>query len=433
MHLYRVENKLLRYWEVLKKVKLGVALLLAFTGASAADYKAGVARMDITPAQPIRMAGYAAREKLSDGVAMRLSAKALAIEDRKGASLVIVTTDLIGLPRSVSDVVGARVEKEYGLARSRLVLNSSHTHAGPVVWSSERLAPGLSDEQKRVVMEYRNALVEHLVTVIGAALKSLTAVEIQFGTGEARFAVNRRMRVGNEVRIGVNPSGPVDPSVPVLKVSRPDGAVMAVVFGYACHNTTLGSDNLSLSGDYAGEAQAEMEKRIPNATAMFLMLCGGDQNPNPRGKLEQVEQHGETLASEVLWVLGQKMVRVNGPITAAFQVKDLTLAEPLAKPVLYPVQAIRFGKSLTLLALGGEVVVEYALQIKRAFPKERMIVTGYSNDVMAYIPTAAMLKEGGYEPVTSMRYYGLPSPFAADVEERVINGVREVLRRIGLR
>ena len=214
---------------------------------------------------------------------------------------------------------------------------------------------------------------------------------------------------------------------------RPEGAIIAVVFGYACHNTTLGSDNLSLSGDYAGQAQAELEKRIPNTTAMFLMLCGGDQNPNPRGKLEQVEHHGDALASEVVRVLGQKMIRVAGPIAAAFQVKDLTLAEPLAKPVLYPVQAVRFGKSLMLLALGGEVVVDYALQIKREFPKERMIVAGYSNDVMAYVPTAAMLKEGGYEPVTSMRYYALPAPFAADVEERVMKGVREVLRRVGVR
>jgi hypothetical protein len=407
-------------------------LLLASTVLQAAGYKAGIAKLDITPAGPIRMAGYAAREKPSESVSARLWSKALAIEDRKGARLVLVTTDLIGLPRSVSDVVGARVEKEYGLSRSRLVLNSSHTHAGPIVWSSERLAPGLPDEQKRVVMEYRNALVEQLVAVVGAALKSLTPVEIQFGTGEAHFAVNRRMRVGEEVRIGVNPSGPADPSVPVLKVSRPDGTVLAVVFGYACHNTTLGSGNLSIGGDYAGQAQADVEKRIPSATAMFLMLCGGDQNPNPRGTLEMVEQHGETLAKEVARVLGQKMHRVDGSIAAALQITELKLAEPFARPVLYPVQAVRFGKSLTLLALGGEAVVDYALQIKREFPRERMIVAGYSNDVMAYIPTAAMLTEGGYEPVSSMRYYDLPSPFAADVQDRVMKAAKDVLRRVGL-
>ena len=86
-----------------------------------------------------------------------------------------------------------------------------------------------------------------------------------------------------------------------------------------------------------------------------------------------------------------------------------------------------------MIALGGEVVVDYALRIMREFPRTRMIVAGYSNDVMAYIPTAAMLKEGGYEPVQSMMYYELPSPFADDVEDRVMAGVRDVLRRVGVR
>jgi hypothetical protein len=325
------------------------------------------------------------------------------------------------------------VEKKFGLTRNRLLLNSSHTHAGPIVWSSDRLAPGLSDEQKQVVMQYRNKLVDHLVSVVGAALGSMAPAEIQFGSGEAHFAVNRRMRVGDEVKIGVNPSGNTDPSVPVLKVSRPDNSTLAILFGYACHNTTLGSDNLAIDGDYAGKAQSELEKHLPNATAMFLMLCGGDQNPNPRGGMEDVGKHGQALAAEVKLVLGQKLDRVTGPFATALQIKDLALAEPLSRPVPYPVQAVRFGKSLTLVALGGEVVVDYALRIRREFPKERLILAGYSNDVMAYIPTASMLKEGGYEPVASMRYYGFPSPFASDVEERVMSSVREVLRRVGVR
>jgi neutral ceramidase len=400
---------------------------------AASEYKAGVARLDITPATPIRMAGYGGRDQLSQSVAMRLYAKALAIEDRKGGRLVLVTTDLLGLPRSVSDVVGARVEKEYGLERSRLILNSSHTHAGPIVGLEGRLASELRDEQKRVVMEYRNALVEQLVTVAGAALRDLTEVEITFGTGEATFAVNRRLKGPQGVQIGVNPQGPTDPQVPVILVSRRKGAVLAVIFGYACHNTTLVSDNRSISGDYAGQAQIQIEKQHPGSTAMFLMLCGGDQNPNPRGRPEFVEQHGGALATEVLRVTKGKLERLSGAITTAYNMRELALAEPLAKPVPYPVQAVRFGKSLTLVALGGEVVIEYALRLKREFPKEHMIVAAYSNDVMAYIPTSAMLKEGGYEPVTSMTYYGFGSPFAPDVEERVMNGVREVLRRVGVR
>jgi neutral ceramidase len=414
-------------------VKILSLFVAVFSVLHAAEYKAGVARLDITPDQPIRLAGYGGRDKPSESVAMRLYAKALAIEDRKGGRIVLVTTDLIGLPASVSDVVGARVQKEYGLERSRLILNSSHTHAGPIVWPSGRLASELRDEQKRVVMEYRNALVEQLVSVVGAALKDLTDVEITYGTGLVRFAVNRRQETPEGVQIGVNPAGPIDPHVPVLRLGRKDGTVLAIVFGYACHNTTLVSDNLSISGDYAGQAQLEIERRFPGTTALFLMLCGGDQNPNPRGRQEHVLQHGAQLGAEVGRVVRGRMEPLSGTIAAAFSLIDLALFAPLSRPVHYPVQAVRFGTSLTLVALGGEVVVDYALRIAREFPKARIIVAGYSNDVMAYIPTAAILKEGGYEPVGSMKYYELPSPFASDVEDRVMAGVRQVLRRVGLR
>lgn len=365
---------------------------------------------------------------------MPLWAKALAIQDKKGSRTVLITTDLIGLPRTVSDVVAARVQKEHGIERSRLLLNSSHTHAGPIVFKNGgRLATELPDEQKRVVMEYRNTLVEHLVALVGAALQNLTPVEIAYGTGEARFAVNRRSKTPEGVKIGVNPEGPVDHRVPVMRVTRSDGTTMALLFGYACHNTTLTAGNRAVSGDYAGHAQVEVEKEFPGAAAMFLTLCGADQNPNPRGQPEHVAQHGGELAASVVRVGRGKLIRISGPVSAAFAVRDLALAKPFSPPVVYPVQAIRFGKSLTLVALGGEVVVGYALRLQQEFPKARMIVAGYSNDVMAYIPTLQMLKEGGYEPLTSMEYYDLPSPFAPDVEERVMGAVRDVLRRVGVR
>ena len=348
-------------------MRFRIGFLLVSTIACASEYQAGIARIDITPSKPIRMAGYAAREQPSNTIAGRLWAKALAIEDRKGNRVVLVTCDLIGLPRSVSDVVGATVEKRFGIERRRLILNSSHTHAGPIVWSNPRLAPGLSDDQTQLLKEYRDVLVDQLVSVVGAALGKMGPAQIQVGSGEMRFGVNRRMRVGDEVKIGLNPSGPTDPSVPVLKVTRLDNSILAIVFGYACHNTTLGSENLAIDGDYAGKAQAELEKRVPEATAMFLMLCGGDQNPDPRGSLQDVARHGEALAAEVIRVLGQKLDPVTGLLATALQIKDLALAEPLSRPVPYPVQGIRFGKSLTLLTLGGEVVVEYALRIKREF------------------------------------------------------------------
>ena len=260
----------------------------------------------------------------------------------------------------------------------------------------------------------------------------------------------------------MNPQGPIDPDVPVLKVTAPDGRVRAVLAGYACHNTTLTGEFYQITGDYAGYAQADLEKAYPGATALFLQLCGGDQNPNPRSTMPLAQQHGAALAAEVKRVLDGRLAPVRGPIRAAFQIVDLGFAYHTrqqfesrlgeknvwrvrhARAMLrtydeghpirtypYPVQALAFGKALTLLALGGEVVVDYDLRVKKEFGATGMIVAGYSNDVMAYIASKRVLKEGGYEADDSMIYYGQPGPWADEVEERIFTTIQQVMKRIG--
>jgi neutral ceramidase len=248
----------------------------------------------------------------------------------------------------------------------------------------------------------------------------------------------------------------------VIKVLGPDGQLRAVLFGYACHNTTLTAEIYQLSGDYAGFAAAELERRHPGATAVFLELCGADQNPNPRGTVELGKQHGETLAAEVDRVLAAPGKPLAGPVRPAFRLIPLQFAprtrtdleaelhDPLpAKTrraammlkaldagrkidtVQYPVAAIRFGRSLTLVALGGEVVVDYDLRIKREHPGEPIVVAGYSNNVMSYIPSRRVLREGGYEANDSMIYYGQPGPYTDDVEERIVTAVNRALKEVG--
>jgi neutral ceramidase len=97
----------------------------------------------------------------------------------------------------------------------------------------------------------------------------------------------------------------------------------------------------------------------------------------------------------------------------------------------YPLQAVRFGNTLTVLALGGEVTVDYGLRARREYSGEPLITAGYSNDVMCYIPSARVLREGGYEAVDSMFYYAQAGPFAEDVEERVFAAIRQVMKSVG--
>jgi len=431
--------------------------------STAADFRVGVGRTVITPKGPIWLSGYASRNRPSDGVAHDLWAKALVIEDPSGGRVVVVTTDLIGLPHELAEETAARLKTKYGLERSQIVLSSSHTHSGPVVWPNLKSMYFLGAEDRDRLIQYSKKLADDLVHVVDAAMADRAAAEIFVGHGAVGFAINRREPTKNGVRLGVNAKGPVDHDVPVLKIAGKDGKLRAVLFAYACHNTTL-EDVYKISGDYAGFAQIELEKALPGTTGMFAILCGGDQNPQPRGTFEMAQQHGKTLAGEVRRVLGGELRPVRGPIRTAYEVTELRFArhqrdtfekeakspdkyrQARAKLMLaaydagrpvrsipYPVQAVRLGDDLTLVALAGEATVEYGLRLKREFPKENLVVMGYTNEVRCYIPSLAVLRGGGYEPVDSMVYYGQPGPFAPDVEETVIAACRKVLQETGVR
>jgi neutral ceramidase len=439
-----------------------VLLALFASTLTAADYKAGLASLVITPSRPIYLSGYANRTHPSEGVALDIKARALAIEDRRGERVVIVAAELIGLPRAMADIIAARVQKAYDLDRARLLLNVSHTHTGPMVAGNLTNLFDLGPADQQIIQEYTARLTDDLVALVGMAIQNLSPADLWFGNGQAHFGVNRRQRAKAAVQIGVNPQGPTDPDVPILKITSPDGHLRALLFGYACHNTTLTGEFYKITGDYAGYAQAAIEKANPAATAMYLALCGGDQNPNPRGTLELAEQHGKTLADEVMRVAAGKLARVRGPVRAAFQIVDLDFAPHTrstfetrledrtsarvrharamlrtydeGRPIRrysYPVQAIQFGRDLTILALGGEVVVDYCLRVKKEYGAKGIMAAAYSNDVMSYIPSKRVLQEGGYEADSSMIYYGLPGPYAEDVEDRIFTTIRQVLKRVG--
>ncbi len=441
---------------------ISIFLLSSFAGtASARDLNVGLARLDITPRQPTWLSGYAGRTKPSQAVAQRLWAKAIAIEDGRRGKAVIVTTDLIGLPRQISDLVAGRVLKEYGIERSRLLMNSSHTHAGPAVRPNLMTMYFLDEPQRQAVEDYAVKLTNDLVAVIGASLGDLKPARLSIGHGSAGFAANRR---NPKLPPGQAPVKPIDHDVPVIAVRGPDGKLRAALFGYACHNTTLGGTNYEISGDYAGAAQIAFEAMQPGVQAMFLMLTGADQNPTPRGTVDHVDRYGKELAAAAGQVLKGTMKPVVPDLRAAYVTAELEVAphsreqfekeaqtgdvyqksraremlrayderRPMRR-VPYPVQAIRLGRELTVVALGGEVVVDYGLQTKRDFAGHDVIVAGYTHDVMSYIPTVRILREGGYEADSSMIYYGMPGPYTEAVEETVTQAIRKVLARVGVK
>jgi len=430
--------------------------------ASSPGWRAGLARTIITPQKSLWMAGYASRKKPSEGVIQELYAKALALEDQTGKRVVLVASDLLGFPAAVSHNIAERAEKQFHLRRDQLLLSSSHTHCGPVIGKMLGTMYPMNSQQWADVEEYTSDLEDKTVALVGTSLKSLRPARLSFGHGNAGFAMNRRARTNEEVLIGVNKDGPVDHDVPVLRIDDKHGKLRAVVLGYACHNTTA-VDMLQFNGDYAGFTQAWLEAHHPGATALFVAGCGGDANPYPRGTLELAQQHGEELAAAVEKVLAGELQPVRAPIKTAYEEFPVAFATPPGREELqaqlenqdvnhrnwaaamlkildrdghlpneypYPLEIWQFSQDLTFIALGGEVVVDYDLRLKKELGAERLWVAAYCNDVFAYIPSLRVLKEGGYEGGGAMVYYGQPGPFAPSIEETIIGKVHDLIAQV---
>lgn len=443
-------------------VALLVSLLLASPGVSAeSTWKAGVGVRNITPGGPVWMAGYASRKEPSNGKLQDLYVKVLALEDSKGQRQVVLTSDLIGISRPLAQAVITEVQKTTKLPREAFLLAASHTHCGPVIRENLADMYDIPPEGRKALEVYSAKLQGLMVEAIQAALADLKPAQLSVGQGVAGFAVNRRKPTPTGVINDENREGPVDHSVPVLRVTAPDGKLRAVLFGYACHNTTLGIQQWC--GDYAGYAQANLEAAHPGTVALFWTGCGADANPIPRRTIELCQKYGKELADAVEKVLAGKLTPLTGtlqsryaeielaydrlPTTTQLQAQTLSknFAEKTrAKRLLfelgksgrlspgyahYPVQVIRLGDQVVWPALGGEVVVDYSLRLKKELAGKATVWVGaYMNDVMAYIPSERVLQEGGYEADSSMIYYGHPSKWASGLEEKIISKVKELAK-----
>lgn len=427
------------------------------------SWQAGVSSVKITPEGPAWMAGYASRDKPSDGVEHDLFAKSLVVRDRSGQTLVMVTLDLISVPGPLRKHVEEKLKQSQGLEPANLVMNCSHTHCGPEIRTTGTALSGLDPERRAKAIAYVETLQTRILSSIDAAFVKIAPAQLSFQKARAGFAMNRRLPTDTGYRNSPNPDGRVDHEVPVLRVEDADGKIKAIVFGYACHNTTLGI--YQINGDYAGYAQHYLEEAHPGTVAMFMMGCGGDQNPYPRRTLELAKQHGRTLATAVEAALETPKRPIAGSLKMAFETVNLEYADAPTRAQLMeqaqsnnqydrkyaerllkeidagtlitsypaPVQVARFGNSVLFVALPGETVVDYSLRIKRENRTAEgpdVWVAGYSNDVFAYIPSLRVLLEGGYEAGGAMRYMTTviqPGAFAPNVEDLLMNGVNRLI------
>jgi putative membrane-bound dehydrogenase-like protein len=412
----------------------------------------GAAKVDITPDYKVRLSGYAARKSEHDGVDQKIFARAMAIggDDGPGPA-VVIAVDNCGVPAAMITAALEKINAKHKLPRERLVVASSHTHSAPWV---NGFAPfifpyDIPAEEQKHVDQYTEELTDNLAEAALAALKNRQPARLYHATGKTDFAANRR-----------TPGGPVDHRVPILVAkSEKDGQEIAVLFNYACHNTTLGGGWNEISGDWSGFASEKLEADKPGLIALSLIGCGADANPTPRGTRELAQKYGHALAAEVQRLiasnpalishqLATKLTHVDLPWQgiptkeefekrakedgivghhARYFLKKLEENEAIDTPLNYPIATWTFGDDLVMVFLAGEVVVDYSIALFDRYQPEKLWVTAYANDVPCYIPSKRILREGGYEAESSLLYYRRPGRLANEVEDIILDAVQKLV------
>ena len=419
---------------------------------------AGVATIDITPDRPICMAGYAARPSHSQGTYHKLCAKALYVEDGNERA-VLLATDVIGFDHATCDLVKTGIGNAMDLAPKNIMLTATHTHTGPEMRIEGHKYIDEFDH------EYALELVGKCVEAAVQAAKTPEPVTLRFGSVSCTLGVNRRLPTPNGIAMRPNPHGLTDPDASVASFDRADGSPLAILMLYACHPTTLGG--YLIGGDYPGFAQDYVEEAFPGTTAMFILGCAGDQKVRHvdgkggfrSGPYEVARSLGHELGRAVLLALGGATEPVSGALRtrmteielpfqgppereeaarmaehsdrhlAAWGKKMLEMLDtgaefPTGRP--FTIQTFEFGE-LALPAMAGEVCVGYALRLKEELAPRPVMIAAYANGMIGYIPTAAMLPEGGYEAGRSHYYNMFPSPYAAEAEDAICEEIHRLL------
>lgn len=427
-------------------------------------WRVGLSRAVITPNTSVWLAGYGTKRP-PDGKLHDLWMKAMALEDRFGNRVVLVTSDFQGIPKSMSDRVFSACQERFQLNRKQLMLTFSHNHCGPRLGDDLRDYYPVDKEQENLVAQYTDSMVEQMVSLVGSSLQKMQVARLWQGQGRATFAVNRRNNREDDItrlrdqNIGL--AGPVDHDVPVIQITDADERTIALLFGYACHPTTLSFN--TWCGDYPGFAQMELEKSYPGCNAMFINTCGGDQNPLPRRRVELCEQYGRELAQAVNQAIIHSKQPISSQLNADFAMVELAYASVVQRRELetlasdsnairsrwatrllanieggvefastysYPIRVWKLGNEALFIGCGAETVVDYALKFKREYGYGTW-VCGYCDDMIAYIPSRRVWEEGGYEGGSNLYEYGRPAfRWAGDIEERISSTVRRLVEAV---
>ena len=411
--------------------------------------RAGAATVDITPDWSISMAGFGLRDHSSEGVAHPLHLRLVVLESEsetgETSRVAIASADFLWWGAEYVDFFRTEISLITGAPTGSILLTASHTHSGPQT-SSIPNGIGLFDQN------FHDLLAAAVNQAATEAVAKLEPVTISRFAGNHDLAFNRRYRF--------NPNGPVDRELIVIRFDRLDGTPASLLVHYTCHPTIY--QGYQLSSEYCGVAMSALEAEL-GATSLFLQGCCGDINPDlnrdgvqVRGGTDVVEREGALFARSVSNLIesGGELLEpiplqsiesiVDLPYSALPTIDELEAGkdesgaigewrrgllehpERLSPSIPLHLQRLDLARDCSLLTMNGEICVEYGQHV-REISGGSVLPLGYANGMTGYVPTARIIEEGGYEAGESIPYFGLPAPFAPEVEPILKNALSELI------
>ncbi len=415
----RVSNRQNRCRLVCQKPPFALVLLLFFLMSG---FRASSAKVDITPDTPQWLSGYYARQSTS--VNDHIYHRVLVMEDDGGQQFVLISSDLCVVSVPTYEEVCKRLEKETGIKPSQVWWAMTHTHSAPEVGDAGLVRAFMPERFTHEIDQvYTQKVLGLLIDAVKKAREALAPARIGAGTGISFANMNRRaIEVDGSATLGLNPEGPVDRQIGLLRVERLDGSPIAIVANYAMHGTAMSAHNLAVSGDALGIVSEYVEEKL-GAPMLYINGAAGNIvslyyfHPNPRAA--HLGQFRVMLGNRI--IEANRSIRTENGSKVRFWTGQMIVETPKKEKVTWPddmpsyfrqtgedagmvripIQFLKINDDTMIWSAPLELFCEIALAVRNQSPFRNTFYYGYTNGWLGYLPTAEAYDQGGYETRTT--------------------------------
>lgn len=403
---------------------LFLAGLLTSGTLYAGTLRAAAVEVDITPSTPQWLTGYRARQ--STGVHDRIYHRIAVLNDGHTA-VYFISTDTCLMSPAYVEKVKQDIRQQLGIAPENIWWLATHTHSAPeigppgagVAYLPDRYAQASAGESNP---DYTEFAERKLIEGLRQAREQLQPARLGLGTGFSAANINRRaIAEDGTVTLGLNPDGPTDRQIGLIRLETVDGKLIALLANFAIHGTVLGQENLEISADAPGVVEQYVEKKL-GAPVLFMNGAEGNLAPiysvYPDFKSGHLDQFQVLLGDRILEAnrrigamtadvsLAESQITVETPLRAGLKWPDALKAyvhssTDGAAQLRVPVYFLEVNHDAVLWGAPVELFCEIAMDVRQQSRFPFTFYFGLLNGWLGYFPTAEAVRQGGYEPATS--------------------------------